>query len=124
MTVSLLFAWHFTFQGREMIVETAPSGESIVFEEAMRRRVCHRGKSWHEALIEDIRADAPSAARARKMEFGIRVVLSCEMMDVIIRARRAFDETGDVPSQIEQELARSFTPIFLSEVAPYLSDTA
>lgn len=105
-----------------MVVETAYSGESVVFDETARRRSCHSGRTGTEILLDEIRADSPSAARARKLEFGIPVVLPANMMRLVEQARAVFDETDDVPPEIERELVREFTPIFLREVAPYLTD--
>ncbi|MBE2204045.1 MAG: hypothetical protein IAE94_06895 [Chthoniobacterales bacterium] len=117
----LLFAWTYRVGEREFVIEIFRDGSCVLYDETIRRKLCHAGKSGIAALLEDVAADEPSAAHDRKGEFGIRFSIDAEQLSLIRQAREEFDQTDDVPAGLEGEINRRFGSIFVREIEPYLT---
>lgn len=117
----LLFAWTYRLGDREFIIEIFPDGKCVLYDETVRRRLCHWGKDGRSILLEEIAADEPSPEQARKAEFGIEFNLDKDHLALIHQARHEFDRTDDVSSELEAEINRFFAFIFVRHVEPYLT---
>jgi len=121
LTDELLFTWACREGSREFIIEIFRDGSCILYDETVRRQLCHAGKVGQAILIEEIKADEPSPERDRKTEFGIRFIIDSGQLSLIRRAREEFEQTDDVPVDLEREINSGFEPIFLKKVIPFLS---
>ncbi len=117
----ILFAWTYRVGSREFVIEIFPNGECVLFDETIRRQLCHEGKSGRSILLEEIAADEPSPEQACKAEFGIEFTIDEVHLGLIHRARAEYDRTDDVSSELECQINRLFGPVFIEEVEPYLT---
>lgn len=60
----LLVPWALTIHERSFVVEVIADGCCLLFDEANRRKICHKGMTGTEALLHDIHADDPSPEQA------------------------------------------------------------
>jgi len=118
---NLLFTWAYRIGKREFIIEIFRDGNCLLYDETIRRQLSHVGKTPQSILLEEIEADEPSAARARKTEFAIRLKISGEHLDLVRQVREEFDQNDYVPADLEREINSRFDPIFTQEVKPFLS---
>ena len=121
LTDQLLFAWTYRVGNREFVIEIFPDGNCLLYDETIRRKLCHTGKSAASVLLEDIASDDVSSARARKTEFAIRFLIDSEHLELIRLARAEFERLGDVSTGLETRINLRFQPVFSREVEPFLS---
>jgi len=121
MSDNLLFAWTYRVGKREFLVEIFREGTCLFYDESIRQFLSRAGKTPQAFLIEEIEADDPSPARARKTEFAIRLKIDSEHLNLIRNAREEFDEKDDVSAELEGQINSRFGPIFSSEVKPFLA---
>jgi len=121
MSDNLLFAWTYRVGNREFLVEIFQDGACLFYDESIRKFLCQAGKTPQAFLLEEIEADDPSPARARKTEFAIRINIDSEHLNLIQKAREQFDENEDVSAELERQINSLFGPIFSAEVKPFLS---
>jgi len=117
----IFFAWTYRIGNREFVIEIFPDRNCLLYDETIRRQLCHTGRSADSVLLEEIESDAPSAARARKTEFAIRFLIDSEHLELIRLAREEFDRLGDVSSVLATRINLRFKPVFSREVEPFLS---
>jgi hypothetical protein len=117
----ILFAWAYRVGSREFVIEIFPNGECVLFDETIRRQLCHAGKGGRSILLEEIAADAPSPEQARKAEFGVEFTIDAPHLRLIHQARTEFDRTDDVSAELEAQINRLFDHIFVDQVEPYLT---
>ncbi len=117
----LLFAWTYRVGEREFVIEIFRDGSCVLYDETIRRKLCHAGKSGIAALLEDVAADEPSPEQARKAEFGIEFTIDEVHLGLIHRARVEYDRTDDVSVELDSQINRLYGPVFNEEVEPYLT---
>ncbi len=117
----ILFAWTYRVGSREFVIEIFPNGKCVLFDETIRRQLCHARKSGRSILLEEIAADEPSPEQARKAEFGIEFTIDKVHLGLIHRARVEYDRTDDVSVELDSQINCLFGPVFIEQVEPYLT---
>lgn len=117
----LLFSWHFAVADREFNIETFADGNCILYDESIRRSLCHGDSDPRRVLLEEIDSDDASPAQDRKREFSVRFAISPPLLDLIREAREEFDRTGDVSKTLSDQINLLFAPIFQRDAEPFLT---
>ncbi len=74
-----------------------------------------------KSYSKELDADEPGFARAVKSEFAVHFRISENHLNLIQQARREFDRTDDIPSELSSLINQHFTRTFAVEVVPFLT---
>lgn len=121
MSEEMLFVWTFRVPPREFVIEVGRGGECLLYDETIRRTLCHSGKTGHQILWDELMAVDPSPQQMLKREFSISFLINADHLELLQQARAEYDRAGDVSEGLISLIDQKFAAIFWITLNPFLT---